>query len=273
MRGFGPIFVVLILTAASLAAPGRSNVSIDPVLRQYLDRPDFNWKSKQTAHFQLFFEADSEARRYQGVLRRNAESDRVHVLNLIGAKAYEPTIYAFFLDTGAQMKELVGVEVNGRSRPVQHTVFSVITPDRLHLTHELCHEIVSNLWGAAEPWIEEGLATYADEGDNTYYDSWILLKSNSLIPLDRLVDPEWTSTMDSPDVTYTELGGFIKFLHDRYGVERVKEVWQAGSQSIPEVFGKSLADLESEWRESLVRQFPKPPTRHYRSGLTGFRVE
>jgi hypothetical protein len=61
------------------------------------------------------------------------------------------------------------------------------------------------------------------------------------------------------------LGGFLKFLHDKYGVARVKEVWQSGSQGIPQVFGKSLAELEQEWREALVQQFPKPPTRHYRS--------
>ena len=273
MRGFGPILVVVLLTAASLLAPGASSLSVDPVLRQYLDQSGFNWKSKQTSHFQLFFERDSEAQRQLRTLKRNVEADRSHVMGLIGAKAYDPTIYAFFLNSGEQMRRLVGREVDGRSRPVQHAVFSVITPDRLHLTHEICHEIASNLWGAAEPWIEEGLATYADEGDNTYYDSWILLKTGNLLPLDRLVDPAWKSTMESPDVTYTELGGFVKFLHDRYGVERVKAVWQGGGRSLPRVFGKNLAELETEWRESLVRQFPKPPTRHYRSGLGGFWIE
>ncbi len=265
MRGWGPSVIALLLAAASLAAPGRPSVPIDAVVRQYLDHSGFNWKSKSTQHFQLFLEKDSDAWRYLPVLRKNVEADRSHVLGLIGAKDYEPTIYAFFLKSGDEMKELVGVAVDGRSRPVQHAVVSVVTADRLHLTHELSHEIVSNLWGAAEPWIEEGLAVYADEGDNTYYDCWELLKAGSLIPLERLVDPDWRSSMESPDVTYTELGGFVKFLHDAYGVERLKRVWQGGSSSIPAVFGKPLVELEREWREALVLQFPKPPTRHYRS--------
>ncbi len=273
MRGFGPIAFVFLLTASSLAAPGHPDAPPAPVLRQYLDHVGFSWKTKQVAHFQLFFEPDSEAGRRIRELRRNLEKDRAHVLALIGEKDYEPTIYAFFLKSGEDMQELLGVNVDGRSRPVQHAVFSVVTPDRLHLTHELCHEIASNLWGAAEPWIEEGLATYADEGDNTYYDSWALLKANDLLPLSRLVDPEWTSTMDSPDVTYTELGGFVKFLYDKYGVERIKAVWQAGSTSIPFVFGKSLPELEREWHDSLVAQFPKPPTRHYRSAANGIFEE
>jgi hypothetical protein len=274
MRRFRPILVVpLLIAAAGLAEPGRPDASPDPVLRQYLNREGFNWKSKQTEHFHLFFEPNSDAGRHLNALKRNVEQDRTSVLRLIGARNYQPMIYAFFLKSGAQMKELVGVEVNGRSRPVQHAVFSVVTPERLHLTHELSHEIVSNLWGAAEQWIEEGLATFADEGANVYYDSWTLLESGSLIPLEKLVCPEWESTQYSPDVTYTELGGFVKFLHDAYGVDRLKQAWQRGSRGVPEIYGKPLAELEKEWHESLGRQFPEKPTRHYRSGAAGFWVE
>ena len=272
MRGLRSILALSIL-AVPLAVPDRAGDSVDPVLRQYVDHTGFNWKYKQTAHFHLYFQADSDARRHIGMLKRNVEADRKGVIRLLGATGYEPAISAFFLRSGAQMKELVGVEVDGRSRPVQHVVFSVVTPTRLHLTHEICHEIASNLWGAAEPWIEEGLAVYADEGDNIRYDSWTLLSSGTLIPFEKLIGPDWNSTMYSPDVTYTELGGFVKFLHDRFGVDRVKQIWQGGSQTIPIITGMSIADLEREWRLSLVQQFPAPPTRHYRAGDVGFRIQ
>jgi hypothetical protein len=280
MRGFRFILVLSIL-AAPLALPDRAGNAMDPVLRQYVDHEGFNWTYKQTAHFRLYFQADSEARRHVGALKRNVEADREHVIRLLGATGYDPPISAFFLKSGAQMKELVGVDVDGRSRPAQHAVFSVVTPARLHLKHELCHEIATNLWGAAEPWIEEGLAVYADEGapvsnaepDTIRYDAWTLLSADSLIPFENLIRPDWNSTMYSPDVTYTELGGFVMFLHDRFGVDRLKQIWQGGSQSIPAVAGMSLADLEREWRESLVTQFPAPPTRHYRAGDVGFQIQ
>ena len=298
MRGFRPILAVSVLAVAGAAAPEHPSDSVEPVMRQYLDHAGFKWKSKQTKHFRLYFEDGLEAGKRPGALRRaamflfrgkkaaepdalkhsdalekNVEEDRDRVLGLIGETAYEPTISAFLLTSGAQMKRLVGVEVDGRSRPGQHAVFSVVTPDRLHLTHELCHEIASNLWGAAEPWIEEGLATYADEGANIYFDSWRLFDSGSLLPLDKLVDPEWKSSMYSPDITYTELGGFLKFLRDRYGVAKVKQVWQGGSQAIPRVFGESLADLEKDWHAALVGQFPVRPTRHYRSAVSGLGIQ
>jgi len=273
MRVIRPILVVSVLALAGAAAPERLPDPVEPVLRQYLDHTGFKWKSRQTEHFRLYFEDGSAAWKHSGALKTNVENDRSRVLGLIGEAAYEPTISAFFLTSGAQMKQLVGVEVDGRSRPGQHAVFSVVTPDRLHLTHELCHEIASNLWGAAEPWIEEGLAVYADEGANTYLDSWRLLDSGSLLPLDKLVDPEWKSSMYSPDVTYTELGGFLKFLRDRYGVAKVKQVWQGGSQAIPRVFGKDLSDLEKDWHAALVGQFPMRPTRHYRSAAIGLGIQ
>lgn len=272
MRGFRAIFVFPVL-AAAFATAGRAGPAIDPVLRQYLDHEGFTWVSKRTKHFHLYFQKDSEAHRHISALKRSVEADRAHVLSLIGATAYDPPISAFFLKSGARMKDLVGVEVDGRSRPAQHAVFSVVTPTWLHLTHEICHEIASNLWGAAEPWIEEGLAVYADEGDNIYYDAWTLLNSGNLIPLEKLVNPDWLSTMYSADITYTELGGFVKFLRDRYGTDRVKQLWQAGSRSIPQVLGKPLAELDREWRESLVGQFPQPPIRHYRAGDVGFLMQ
>ena len=272
MRVFRSTVAVAVLVAAG-GALGWPEMSADLALRRYVDNTGFTWKSKRTQHFHLYFERKSEASRYLGVLKRNAEADRARVLRLIGISDYQPTIHAFFLSSGAQMQQLVGETVDGRSRPVEHAVFSVVNPNRLHLTHEICHEVVSNVWGAAEPWIEEGLAVYADEGANAYYDSWELLKSRNLIPLDKLVDPEWKSSMYPADTTYPELGSFIKFLDDRYGVESIRRIWQGGSQSIPQVVGKPLAELERDWRDSLVKQFPERPTRHYRRTEAGLWIE
>jgi hypothetical protein len=147
---------------------------------------------------------------------------------------------------------------------MQHALFSVVTSTRLDLTHEICHEVVSNLWGPAEHWIEEGLATFADEGINVDWDSWSLKERGELIDLAKLVSPEWESSQHSPDVTYSQLGAFVKYLYDTYGAARLKQVWQGGSASIPKVYGRDLAQLDRDWRDSLVRQFPERPTRHYR---------
>lgn len=273
MRRVGGVLLVFALSAASVAAPGSREKSSDSVLRQYLSNNGFKWKLQKTKNFHLYYEPDSEARRQIDTLKRNVEENRNSVLQLMREERYQPTIHAFLVGSGAQMRDLVGVTVDGRSRPAQHAIFSVVTPDRLDLTHEICHEIASNLWGNAEHWIEEGFATFAQEGSNVYFNSWDLMKSNSLLPLKDLVSPEWTTTMYSPDITYTQLGGFVKFLHDKYGVDRLKQVWQGGSESIAQVYGKPLEELEVEWRAAVVGQFPAPPTRHYRLGPHGYFLD
>jgi hypothetical protein len=122
-----------------------------------------------------------------------------------------------------------------------------VRPD---LTHELCHEIVSNLWGAAEPWVEEGLATYAAEGGfHRENQGW--LESGRIIPLAKLVNPDWDPSQYSPDITYGELAGFIEYLKNTYGFESIHQIWRFGSQGIPGVFGKSLAELEADWYAAL----------------------
>jgi hypothetical protein len=271
MRALRNIAVLFLVAVANPATPGEADATASvPILQQYLQRGDFSWKAQKTKNFLLYFEADSEASQHVSSLKRNVELDRMHVLRLISEADYHPTIHAFFLKSGPRMKELVGVEVDGRSRPVQHAVFSVVTKDRLHLTHELCHEIASNLWGAAEPWIEEGLAVYAADGDNIYFEAWSLLDTGRMAPLEKLVTPEWNSAMYSPDVTYPELGAFLKYLNDAYGVARVKQAWQSGAAGLEAAFGKPLPALEQDYHDALVRQFPSRPTRHYRSSDGGF---
>jgi hypothetical protein len=125
MRVFRSTVAVAVLVTAS-GALGWPEMAGDAVLRQYVDHSGFSWKSKRTQHFRLYYERKSEANRHIGELKRNAEADRIRVLRLIGLSDYRPTIHAFFLTSGAQMKELIGAEGDGRSRPAQHAIFSVV---------------------------------------------------------------------------------------------------------------------------------------------------
>jgi hypothetical protein len=75
-----------------------------------------------------------------------------------------------------------------------------------------------------------------------------------LLPLDKLVRPERNPTMYRADRTYTELGGFVEFMEQQYGLERLKRVWQQGSAKIPAIVGKPVSTLEEEWLAKLKRE-------------------
>jgi len=229
-------------------------LDVTPAIRQYLDHSKFSWSCERSDHFQFCFEGKSLAANSIRDLKIIAEDNRAAVLELIGAPKYDPLIYAFFVNSRSQMKKLIGAKVDGRARPNQHATFYVINGPRT-LAHEITHEIVSNLWGNAEPWIEEGFAVYATESPILDDDCRAFLRARRMLPLEQIVNSKWESSMYSPDITYTELGGFVKYLERTYGIGRIAQVWQQGSQGIPEVYGKPLATLEQEWFAALA----KPP--------------
>lgn len=247
----------------SQSLPGRP-VTIPDEIRVYLNKKGFRWKCNQTPHFLLCYEPGSESERSIKDLEIIAEQDRDQVLQMLGIEEYEPRIYTFLVNSRRQLRSLIGFYGDGRSRPAQHAMFYVIDGPRT-LAHEMTHEISTNLWGAAQPWIEEGLAVYITEFPILDGDCHAYFAQHRLLPLAKLVNPDWDSSMYSADITYTELGSFIKFLDKKYGLERIKEVWRGGAAAIPQVYGKSLAELEQEWLATLVQPVAPTHTLIYRN--------
>jgi hypothetical protein len=276
MRATGPALVATLAVAALAAcrhplaprpsavtivpsqnAPGRP-VTIPDEIREYINKSGFHWQCNQTTHFLLCYQPGSEAERSIKDLEIIAEQDRDTVLQMLGVTEYDPRIYSFLVNSRHQLKKLVGFYGDGRSRPIQHATFYVIDGPRT-LAHEMAHEITTNLWGVAQTWIEEGVAVYTTEFPILDGDCHAYYAAHRLLPLAQLVNPKWESSMYSADITYSELGCFTKFLDKKYGMKRIQEVWHGGSESIPQVYGKSLADLEQEWLATLSQ--PPAPTR------------
>lgn len=235
-----------------------ARIDVPDEIRQYLNRKGFQWKCNQTPHFLLCYQANSPAEHAIKDLEIIAEEDRATLLQMIGAPAYDPRIYTFFLRSRRELRRLIGFYGDGRSRPAQHATFYVIDGPRT-LAHEMAHEILSNLWGAAQEWVEEGMAVYTTEFPILDGDVRAYFAAHKLLPLDKLVNPDWTSSMYNADITYTELGSFMKYLDGKYGIKSVEQVWRGGSASIQPVLGKPLAELEKDWLETL-RQ-PAAPSR------------
>ena len=240
------------------AAPG-ARVDVPDEIRQYLNQQAASAGSAiRRTHFLLCYEPGSPAEHSIKDLEIIAEEDRDTILQMIGVPVYEPRIYAFFVKSRSQLKKLIGFYGDGRSRPVQHATFYVIDGPRT-LAHEMAHEILSNLWGAAQEWVEEGMAVYTTEFPILDGDAARTSRPISCCRLRSWSILSWTSSMYSADITYTELGSFMKYLDTKYGMKNIEQVWRGGSQSIEKVYGKSLATLEKEWLDTLG-----PARRHLR---------
>jgi hypothetical protein len=246
--------------AASFGQPVAAERFVEEDLRPYYAHTGFSWQIDRMPHFDLNYEAGTEAERRLSQLEEVAERGRASILRLLGESSYQPTVHVFFVESIERMKQLIGSEVIGRSRPTQHAVFCVVAPfSELSLKHELTHEIATNLWGPAEHWLEEGLANFAVDNKSSLMKRQCLgmMQSNQWIPLKKLVSAGWESSSFSPDDTYPELGGFVEYLYETYGVAHLQQVWRNGSKSIRKVYGKSLSKLQKEYRADLIKHRPE----------------
>jgi hypothetical protein len=240
--------------------PAAAERFVGDELRPYYAHTGFSWKIDRVANFELNYETGTEAALRISQLEEVAEKGRGSILQMLGENAYDPTIHVFFVESIERMKQLIGSEVIGRSRPTQHAVFCVVAPfSELSLKHELTHEIATNLWGPAEHWLEEGLATFAVDNKSSLMKRQCLgmIQSKQWIPLKKLATSQWESSSFSPDDTYPELGGFVEYLYETYGVERLQKIWKGGSKSIRKVYGKRLSKLESDFRSDLIKHRPE----------------
>jgi hypothetical protein len=218
-----------------------------PPWRQYLDNPDFQWKCSHLTHFEFCHPGELPPSEAAGIAA-DAERTLAAELRLAGVGDYSPRIHLFLVESYRRLQQLLGYYAAGGSKPTEHVVFFVLGHPEA-LTHELNHEVMTHLWGLSEPWIAEGLAAYVSDPGQVDGQFRQLLASGKAVPLNRLVNPAWDPSMAFPStVIYPELGSFVKYLKETYGMDGLRRVWRGGSASIPRVLGKPLGDLEREWR-------------------------
>jgi hypothetical protein len=209
-----------------------------------------HWDCSSTAHFRICAAPGLAT----GSVAADAEKALAATLRFIGVARYSHRIYLFALSSPREMQSLINAYGSGASHPEEHAVFLVPALAKGDdLMHELNHEVVTGLWGKSEFWIAEGLAAYAadpagiDERCRTAFaERWSLT-------LAEMVRPDWNAGQDPypARAIYPMLGSFVKYLKETYGLDAVRKVWMKGSASIPAVFGKPLAALDRDWRESV----------------------
>jgi hypothetical protein len=229
-----------------LAAQNRGQPP-DPI-RKYLDHPGFQWKCKALDHVDLCFPPNTGPLTISSASTA-AERELARMLRIAGADEYRPRIHLFLLQSFQSLKSLTGAYAAGASVPPEHAVFFVDGNDTA-MAHELNHEVFTALWGESEPWIAEGLAASLSE---PYLDAKArdLIAAGKARPLEDMVNPWWNASLYPSTVIYPELGSFVKYLRETYGIARLREVWHGGAASIPHAFGKPLDRLEREWRASF----------------------
>lgn len=148
----------------------------------------------------------------------------------------------------------MGVPGWGGAIPNRRAIFAVVNERGNGCsTHEVCHVMANNAWGKPERWLDEGLATCSDERTrrDVLRRSFELWQRHELPTLARLARDFLTYP---ESVSYPAAGSFVRFIHERHGTGKLKELWRGGLDAVPRIFHRSADELEREWHDHLQRE-------------------
>ena len=153
-----------------------------------------------------------------------------------------------------------------------HSVVLVLSGNRDigTLTHELVHILVGRAASgnsALVPlWFNEGLAEFGNLDKGLSYDYFLdwAVDTQRLIPFTRL--QTFPGDPNLVIVSYGQSRDFIEYLIETYGPEKIAETFasiregRSGDIAIRNVYGKTVQQLDNEWRDSIGADPYVPPT-------------
>jgi len=141
-----------------------------------------------------------------------------------------------------------------------------------YFTHEGTHVIANALIqpkeaGGPDGVLVEGLAVWATGGHYRREPidalAAVIADSDAFIPLSTLRAGPFYDFQH--ETSYMEAGSFVKFLVERYGLDRLRQLYgqETGDADqdeplVKSLYGKSYAELETEWLEYLESLSPTP---------------
>lgn len=209
---------------------------------------------RETDHFELFYARDLEDEidlfADDCEFRYAQLSEYLQTENSQKVRVY---LYA----TPEQKKQLIGAGNTFVEDPFGYGfhVHSLEFPHPV-LKHELAHVLTAD-WS---PWkvslnvgMHEGVAVAADwEEDKLTVHQWAkaMQELNVAPPLSSVMSLGFWKHAGSR--SYLMAGSFIRFLIDKYGIEKCKRAFPTGNLS--KIYGKELQDLEGNWRLYLKNE-------------------
>lgn len=255
----------LLLAASALPGFARGATGQEPegLARSALDDSTFTWITRRDPGFRVHFQEGSYAAAHQDSLMARLVDAKAHDLTLLGERAFDPTMFVFFLEGRPEMERLLGFTATGFAEMRTASVFLVTNPEwRAFERHEVMHVLATRLWGApAEPgaWIQEGLAQFADGRCGGYpLDPVVvgLAEDAGYVPIDTLI----TRFRELNDLTaYIQAASFVGYLYRTHGREVVRDVWRQGLEPAAAALDRTPAELMTAWKRSLPPATDAPP--------------
>lgn len=225
--------------------------------------PSKDWVTFDSARFTIYARPDSFAAANASAFASVMEDQYTHTVSTL-AIGHGGRISVFLYNAGSELDPPLPQARAGVAFPETNAVHAVAFAPHDNdlnalLTHEANHVIVINGLGrAGTNFMNEGLASalrserYGDIGPTALH-RWARNNRSRLIRLVTLVDDsQWNSHSNEG---YASSASFLAFLLERYGPERLKQIYHVRSGDVAArlqaIYGKTLEALEAEWLAAI----------------------
>ncbi|MEO7175552.1 MAG: hypothetical protein ABIV51_06820 [Saprospiraceae bacterium] len=223
-----------------------------------LELSSVNYKS-----FRIYFKDSSYTASNIQNIERELDSAYIRILSVLDIATYNNGIYLLAVDSKEEMQKVMGYKIKGGAALGHDLVFFVYNKDiRPQFKHEIFHLIAFETWGMTNfRLLDEGGATYTDNFcfyDNPMYSiNAYYLQQKQLFPLDSLINNFDIQAKKSDVIAYIQSAGIFKYLYEKYGAEKMKQLWTGGFEQFDVIYGFSLKQLETDWL-NLIKKVPIP---------------
>ena len=208
--------------------------------------------------FILYFTGSSYTAKHLSQLKKELDEALERVLNVLNIDYCPRGIRLLFFDSKNEMKRHTGFSVGGGIALLSTDLVLFLNGGerRVQLRHELFHMMSSFSWSESPTFsppefLNEGGAVYTD--NNCYYENPIysinafMLKKDLLFPLE-LLTLDFRKYADKEEVrSYLQAAGVFKYLYEKHGVEKMKQLWRSGFGHFHQIYGLTLQEFEKEW--------------------------
>jgi hypothetical protein len=256
------------------------NLKENETVRSESDTPSyqeesFDWQTLQAGPLQVHW-YNGETEFGQAALEA-AQAGLASIRTFMSLDLSRSTMIFIYANTEDLRRTLSASDrawVAGHADPALGVVHVVIEPGsgqrilmEQRIPHELMHVMLYRRLGAGydhlPAWLREGMATLAETYPNPDHDRVLseAASTNTVIPLRDLCS-SFPASVGDAFLAYAEARSFVDYLHQTYGSAGILSLAAYYADGVDcergpdRAFGVSLANLEADWRESVLGQKP-----------------
>lgn len=267
----------LVRDTAGESARAGGTVFLGPNLQSLVATPapepppvDFQWSVSETQRFQLYYMPDTAAERDLSHLGQLAEASLEEIRSVLEIP-FDDQMSVYLVP---RVFWQGGAAYSGKIQLISYLDRNYTSVETWsYFTHEGAHALAQDLLqpkengGGPDGVLIEGLAVWASDGHyrREPIDAWAayVTGSEDYLPLEKLRAGPFYDFQH--ETSYLEGGSFVKYLIERYGLDRFKQLYgqTTGKAADDEVlvrklYGKDYGGLEAEWLTHLESVTPTP---------------